>query len=229
MTRKRRRLLWLILVAILLLVAAVLLGLYVAVRHVPAFYRQAMAADQAKLEKGSDRMLQQAAAMQGALSRPGRWRVRITSEEINGWLAVDMARNHRRALPPALGDPRMSINPQTLKVACRFCGSIETVLSLTVEPKMSEPNVLAVRIVRARAGLLPLPLGQVLNRLSEAVQALQRQGLPLRLEWRQAGADPVAVLTLLPDEDADSIPSIDTLQLGDEEIDLAGTTKRRKS
>ena len=35
-----------------------------------------------------------------------------------------------------------------------------SVISLTIEPYVPEPNVLALRIVKARAGLLPMPLGQ---------------------------------------------------------------------
>ena len=149
----------------------VLLGLYLAARHEPAFYREAMEADRAVLEKGSDRMLRKTAALAKHPQKPGRWEIRITAEEINGWLAVDMPKNHPHALPPTLHDPRVVIDPNEITVACRFQqNGIDSVLSLTVQPYVDRSptvpnaNVVAVRIVGARAGLLPLPLDRVLER-----------------------------------------------------------------
>jgi hypothetical protein len=96
------------------------------------------------------------------------------------------------------------------------------VLSLTIEPYLPKPSVLALRIVSARAGLLPLPLGRVLSGLSLAARDVQ-----LRLEWRRAGGDPVAMLSL-PTGDGDRIVRIDTLRLGEGEIYVAGTTERQR-
>ena len=95
---RRFRLAFLIAGGLAVLVALVLLGLYLAARHEPAFYRQAMEIDNAVLEKASDRMLQQATALASAVKKEGRWEVLLTAQEINGWLAVDMVRNHPNAL-----------------------------------------------------------------------------------------------------------------------------------
>jgi hypothetical protein len=200
-----------------------LLGVYLAARHEPAFYHEALHIDRAVLEKGSDRMLQQTTALVSAVKKRGRWEALFTAEQINGWLAVDLVRNHPNALPPVLHDPRVAIDAKRITVACRFDhDGLSSVLSLTVEPYVPEPNVVALRIVRARAGLLPVPLGQVLDRLSEAARDMQ-----IHLEWRRAGGDPVAMFSLPPAAD-DRPVRIETLRLGKGEVYVGGTTQAAK-
>jgi hypothetical protein len=204
-------------------VVLVLLGIYLAARHEPKFYDEAMHIDRAVLEKGSDRMLQQTTALANAVKKRGSWEALFTAEQINGWLAVDLARNYPNTLPPMLHDPRVAIDAKRITVACRFDrDGFTSVLNLTVEPYVPEPNVVALRIVSARAGLLPVPLGQVLDRISEAARDLR-----VHLEWRRAGGDPVALFTLPPAADDRSM-RIETLRLGEGEIYVGGTTEAAK-
>lgn len=217
-----RRLLLFLLIAIGLVavIVLVLLGLYLAVQHEPAFYRDAMEADPEVLEKASDDMLRRTTALASALKKKAQWEALFTAGQINGWLAVDMVRNHPSTLPPALHDPRVTIDQKRITIACRFeQGGIDSVLSLTVEPSMPEPNVIALRIVKARAGLLPVPLAKVLDGVSQAAR-----GLGCHLEWRNTGGDPVAMLSF-PSADDERPVNIESLRLGDGEIYVNGTTR----
>ena len=218
------RLVLFVLGGLVVLLLVMLLAIYVAARHEPEFYRKALETKRDVLEKGSDRMLRKVAALESAMVKPGHWEIRFTADEINGWLAVDMAKNHPSALPPSLKNPRVAIGPKELSAACRFeQGDAVSVLSLTIQAYMSEPNVVALRIVRARAGLLPLPLGRVLEGLSQAARDMR-----FRLEWRRTGGDPVALLAPADDGDARWIVRIETVRLDEGEIYVAGTTKRAK-
>ena len=226
--RRRMRLLLLVLVVLGLtvLVLCLLLALYMAARHEPAFYRKALESDRAAMQPSSDRMLRKAAALESALRKPGRWEFRITADEINGWLAVDLIENHPGALPNTMQDPRVSIRPDVMTVACRYNqGGTKSVLSLTIQPYVSRsvdgPNTLAVRIEAVRAGLLPLPLEKVLDGLS-----LAARDMGLELDWRRSGSKPVAMIAM-PEMD-DLAVRIETLRLADGEIILAGITERRK-
>ena len=186
MSRKIRILLFLV-GGLLALLVVVLLGLYLGSQHVPAFYREALEADPIEQEQASDRMLQQSMALASALKKAGRWEAVFTAEEINGWLAVDMVKNHPGAVAPPLSDPRVAIDANAMTVACTIeQAGRSSVISLSVEPFMSEPNVLALRIVKARAGMLPLPLGEILDRISQAAHRRNctsnggsRAGIPL--------------------------------------------------
>jgi hypothetical protein len=198
-----------------------MLGLYAAARYEPPFYRKALETDPAELEKHSDRMLQQIAAISGMVKKKGHWEVLFTADQINGWLAVDRAKNHPRSLPPTMRDPRVVIESNQITFACRYeLNGIGSVLSLTIEPSfLPETNTLALRIVGARAGVLPAPLSPVLDRISEAARNMK-----LRLKWGRAGGDPVAMLPL-PSTGKDRSVSIETLRLEDGEIYVAGTTE----
>ncbi len=220
----KRAVLLLVACGLLLVLVIVIFSLYAASHYVPAFYRQAVAIDPRTQEDASHRMLQQATALDGAMKEKGDWKALFTADEINGWLAVDLVRNHPNALPPTLRNPRVSITRNQVTVACLAeSNHYWSVVSLTVEPYLPEPNVLALRIVRARAGLLPVPLRQVLDWLTQAAQNLQ-----LHLQWRQAGGDPVAMLSLPADRAADARRvQVQTLRLGEGKIYVAGTTLQR--
>ncbi len=212
----------LIVVVAAMLVSLALLGVILAVRHEPAFYRAAMELDSARLEKGSFRMVQQATALTSAVEKPGRWEALFTAEQINGWLAVDLIRNHPKALPAGWQDPRVTIDAGQVTLACRYQrGDYATVLNLTLKPSVPEPNVIALRILKVRAGLLPAPIQQVTDRLTKAAADM---GCPLR--WHTVGGDPVALITL--PAAANRPIRLETLRLGDGEIYVAGSTQAKK-
>lgn len=224
MARSKLRIaLWLFL-ALLLVAAIGVFALYTASQRVPEFYAEALKADPEVQREGSDEMLQQATALAGDVQRPGQWQALFTEEQINGWLAVDLPENHPDAVPPSLRDPRVAITPEGISMGCRFrYGRFESVVSLELEPYLPEPNVLAVRVAGVRAGAVPVPLGNILEKITRAAARLD---FPVR--WKQAEGDPVAEITIpSPPKEHDTLVRIETLRLGDGEIYLAGTTERR--
>lgn len=197
------------------------LGLYRAVRHTPEFYRQALAVDAAAQRLASDQMLQRATALASDVHKPGRWQAVFTAEQINGYLAVQLSKDHPGLLPPALRDPRIAITPRQVVLACHYQDArLSCVLSLTLEVYLADPNVIALRIRQARAGAIPLPLDDVLRQISRATERLA-----WRVDWRQAEGDPVAQIHLpLPRGKDGKTVQIDSLRLGEGEIYVAGRT-----
>jgi hypothetical protein len=198
------------------------LGLYLASRHVPAGYRKALEIDPATLAKGSDEMVRKTTALASQVKKGGKWQARFTAEEINGWFAVDMKKNHANLLPPEASDPRVTISPEQMTLFCRYQrGGAASVLSLAVDVYLAEPNVVALRIRRARAGALPLPLDEVLEQIKREAQRRQQP-----LQWQQAQGDPVAIVPLsLRDRDSGRVVRVETLELREGEIVVSGTTQ----
>ena len=209
---------------LLLAVAAGLLLLYRGAQQVPEEYRRAVDVKRAALQQGSDEMLRQAAALASDVKQEGQWQALFTAEQINGWLAVDLPENHPRTLPEDMSDPRVVIKPDSVVLFCRFRRkNLESVLSLTVEPYMAEANVLALRIRRVRAGLVPMPLENVLAAVSKAARKAE-----LPLQWRRADGDPVALVTIpQPRDEQNKVVEIESLRLGEGEVYLSGRTERR--
>ena len=206
---------------LLLLVGLGILGLYLASQHVPAAYRRALDADPNELVRASNETVRKALALSGA-AKHDKWHVRFTADEINGWLAVDMPKNHPDLLPADFSEPRVAITPQKMTLFCRYRrGKTTSALSLAVDVYVAEPDVLALRIRRARAGALPLPLGEVLDRISR--EARRRQ---FRLQWKQKQGDPVALvpLELRCDKD-DRVLRVEAVELRQDEVYVSGTTE----
>jgi len=221
--RKRLRIGILLGCGVLLVACGTLLVVWKMSQQVPEFYVQALEVDPAKQEEASDQMLERATALASDVRQEGRWKALFTAEQINGWLAVDMVKNHPDLLPRSVGDPRVAIEPDKVTVACRFQrGQIDTVLSLTADVYLSEPNVAALRIRKARAGMLPLPLEKVLERISEAANRLN-----LDIRRRQAEGDPVILISIPQRTEGGRLVRVESLRLGEGEIYLSGSTDRR--
>lgn len=212
-------------VAGLVAIGLIAIGLlYLASRKAPDFYKQALVADRKEAEKASDELLERATALASDLEKEGQWEASFSDAQINGWLAVDLERNHPEALPKSISDPRVAITTEALTLAAGFDrGEVKSVLSLTVGVYVPQPNVIALRIRKARAGLLPLPLDSVLQRVSEAASQLN-----LAVEWRQEEGDPVALVSFpAPRNNENKLVQVEELELGDGVVHLSGTTLRR--
>lgn len=206
----------------LLAVGGGLFGLYRASQHVPEFYAHALTENPKTVEDASDEMIEQAAALANEISQGSEWEAVFTAEQINGWLAVDMEQNYPDLLPSSLSDPRVAIQPDQMLIACRLeRRHLKSVVSMAADVYLAAPNVIALQIRRARAGLVPLPLDKVLDKISE-----KASDLDLEIQWRQAEGDPVVEISVPPprDEDDDAV-RIEALRLGEGKLYLSGSTE----
>jgi hypothetical protein len=209
---------------VLVLLAGAGIWFWLAVRHVPHFYVDALAVDPVEQQQASDKMVRRTAALSNDARKEGHWDAVFTADQINGWLAVDREQNHPQLIPNAFHDPRVAIHDGQLIVGCRYeSGQMDTVLSLTADVYLQSPNVLALRIQRARAGAVPLPLKDVTSQLVAACE-----NLGCKVELREVGADPLLLLTLpLPTNSAhDGTIRVETVELREAELHIAGQTVR---
>ncbi len=100
----------------------------------------------------------------------------------------------------------------------------QTVLSLSGQVYLTDkPNQVALRLHGVRAGWVPVPLDQLLQRVRDAAR---QNGVDL--VWSQQDGDPVAVfqvpakLERYPGRDI----HLETVELGPGELRLAGRTER---
>jgi hypothetical protein len=155
---------------------AVSVGLFVALviaaRCEPPYYRERMpvAAGDVALAR---RFVTDAAALQAAIARPGRWDAAFEEREINAWLATDLPANHARLLPAGLAEPRVRLAPGRLDLAIRVgAGVASAVLHLALKIRLRGENQLAVELEEARLGLLPLPRDAVLAEIGRRLGRL---------------------------------------------------------
>jgi hypothetical protein len=206
--------------------------LYRAGQHIPEFYREALAADPEKERTASHKIEQRAAALASNAQKEGDWHEVFTAEQINGWLAVklkpwlelELGKSSAEDTLAQIADPRVAITPGQFLLAFKYQnGFVGTVVSLTMDVRLDEPNVIALRVRKARAGSLPLPL----DRFMKEIEAAAGQS-GWRIQWREVQGDPEARISIPSFRTRNKQESrLEALQLNDGELYVAGTTRRR--
>lgn len=216
----------LIIVALFLLTAfagGALFLLYSASRHEPQFYQQALQIEPEQQREAGHELEKSVLDLHNTARTEGRWEAVFTEAQVNGWLAADLPEKFPHMLPVGTDQPRVSIDPQRIKIACRYQhGKINTVVSFDLSVNLTtEPNTLAVRVSQVRAGALPVPLKRFLAPITKA-----GADSDIALRWSQADGDPVALVTV-PHQHADYSHReiyLESVEMRDGEIRLAGRT-----
>ena len=180
-------------VAVALVAALTLLCAYLASRHSPKFYRQALAVSRETLVQDGQQFERAALHLHNQLQHEGRWQTSLTQDEINGWLATDLPGKFPQLLPPGISQPRVAIEDGVFRIAAHYeRDGVDTVLSFSGEAYLTaQPNELAVRLTAAQAGMLPLPLENFLREITELATSSD-----LLLRWTQVRGAPVALLRI---------------------------------
>ncbi|HTQ39580.1 MAG TPA: hypothetical protein VMJ32_11155 [Pirellulales bacterium] len=200
--------------------AVLMAAAYWACQQGPAFYQQVLAEGPASAKHASDALLHEAAALANNLRRAGQWHALFTADQINGWLAYDVLQNHPRLFPPSISEPRISIENNRAQIAFVWHKlGWAAIVSLEAEVYLRETNVVAVRICKARAGLLPLPLGGLVN---DFITAGQEVGL--QIDVAQIDGDPLLTITMpWADHSSDQfMQRLESLEVNEGEIYMAG-------
>jgi hypothetical protein len=203
-------------VVVTALVVAIFGGAYYALRQVRPFYEQALKIEPEVLERGSRELESRATALYSDAQRSGEWQALFTAEQINGWLATQLAENMGNKLPANIRDPRVAIARDVITLGFRTSsGGVETVASVDASVSLTETGAIAIRFISVRAGALPLPVLQLADELAKACQDLN---LPVR--WTRQDGKPVAIVEIQSDESL----CVDAIQLNDGELYVAGHT-----
>jgi hypothetical protein len=205
------------------LIVGLIGGAYYASRQVRPFYKQALAIEPEVLERGSRELESRATALYSDARQEGQWHALFTAEQINGWLATQLANNDDKRLPKNFRDPRVAIAPDVLTLGfSTTSGGVDTIITVDASVFLTADGAVAVRLLSVRAGALPLPVMQLADELANACKKLN---LPVR--WTQQDGEPVALVELHSEASSDSHEfRIDTIELGESELYVSGHTKR---
>jgi uncharacterized protein YpmS len=192
MARKKRIAAIALIVSATALATVVVGSVYVAMGRVQPFYTEALQLDPARLETASRELESRATALFSESRQVGTWRAAFTADQINGWLALQLAEVYADALPEEISDPRVAIEDDHLTLGFRTRrGGVDTVVSADASVMLTEEGNIALRLLSVQAGALPLPVMQVADDVSHACQEL---GLPVR--WTQVEGQPVAIIDI---------------------------------
>lgn len=177
-----------------LLVGMTVFGIYQASQSVPQFYQEALTLKPAEADRAGEELERHVLSLQNELQdRQPDWQLRVTDQQINGWLSSDLHEKFPELLPKDVENPRIQFDDGNASIACRLkVGQISVVLSILLQAYLTDqPNEIAIQVEHVRAGKLPVPLHNLLDQIAAA--ALD-SGVVVR--WSQHNGDPVALIRL---------------------------------
>lgn len=120
------------------------------------------------------------------------WSQEFEQDQVNSWIAEDLQRQFADVIPSGVTEPRVQFSDGWIDIAFRYRkDEVSGVVSARVRAWAPEPNKLAIEIRSIRAGLVPLPLDQVLDEISKRTDMGR-----LRVERKLSGGADVLLVHL---------------------------------
>jgi hypothetical protein len=207
--QQKNRMFW-VFGLLLFLVADGVLALTVMVKHEPNFYRQGQLAPSPERKDLADtflrNFLQMMANIKGSVED---WGCDATEAQLNSFFEEAFVQQGEAESLRKLGicSPRVALDGEHIRMAFRYGkGWFSTVISYELKiwlvPK--EANVVAVQILSARAGAVPISCQSIVHQLTEVareqnyrVTLYRHEGTPVAVIRLQEQANPVHTLSLL--------------------------------
>lgn len=214
-------------------VAAVLGGLallapvaaWLALTYEPGYYRAMvpLALSPEQIDKRSRRFVAQSLQLHNDICNEPTWEAVFSDEEVNAWLADDLVTHFADQLPPEVSEPRILFESGRVVLAFRLDrGLLSPVVTVVARPRIPADNTVELTLEKIRAGILPVPADQVLDRLIERGQAYG-----VDADWRKVDGYPVMRLRYTPSLSREDV-RLDDVDVRSGQIRLAGRSDRAR-
>jgi hypothetical protein len=170
------------------LVAGLAAAAWWGLAYVPGFYVEAGRIDPARRREVARAFVAQGLQLRNDIVNESRWQASFTADEVNAWMAEDLMKLFADLVPPGVRDPRFAFEPDRLTLAFQLDqGPFRSVVWVVARIDVPEPNEVAIRIEKIRAGVLPISPETLVKQLGN--HALARG---LDLKWEHDGPELVA-------------------------------------
>lgn len=219
----RRRKTILFSLAAFLIVVGAAGSLLWALLRVPEFYADANAGVPEEPEArqlAAKSLVQETTNLVNNLKHSDEWSANFKQTEINSWFIEELFQEkYKDVVPQGVSDPRLSIEKNVLQLGFRFQkNGWSGIVSLRLKPWIQAENQLAIEIETIRAGIVPVPLEDVLHDLTgQLVEA------GWDVTWSHANGHDVAIINLNKNK-ADS-PVLESLAVVEGEVHIRGRKK----
>lgn len=191
--------------------------------HQPAFYRAALMKELSPQERGqrADEFVKATLQLVNELRYEEQWSQVFSEAAINAWLAEELPVKYAEWLPEGIAAPRLKLEQDGAWIAFQARrGAWSGVISSRLKAWVASPNELAIEIQSLSAGLIPIPVDDLLGSL---VDSMNDRGW--RIAWKQSTRGDVLVVSL---DDADSSekkgegPVLEAVEILSGELRIAG-------
>jgi hypothetical protein len=213
-----------------------LAALYAMIRHVPAYYRDAVLPAGKERQRQAAKFASDFAQFYQDLTYARQWDAHFREQAINSFFAeqlnqsglgnqilstADQSADRRTpfTLPEGLSDPRLLVRPDGFRLGLRYrWGPLAAILSIDMRVWLaaSELNVVALELQGLHVGALPISAQSLLERISEKAR---ENGI--EVTWYRYHGNPVALLRFQADQELPTY-RLDHIALKDHEIGVWG-------
>jgi hypothetical protein len=222
--RKSRTRLLTIGISLVAVLAAVPALIWLSLTHEPSFYREMVSRPGAQREAKAKHFVSQSLQLRNDIHNEPEWEAIFTDQEVNAWLAEDLVTHFADQLPPQVHEPRVMFEMDRVTLAFELDkGPVRTVIWVVARPRVPDVNVLELTFEKIRAGVLPVPADQALDRITQHARA---RGLDVSWKHNDEGL-PVATLRYTPNDRRDDV-KLERLEIRKGEMRLAGKSDRQR-
>lgn len=182
-------------VCVILLALAVLYCVSEA-QKVPEFYAAVLEHDNEISKVEGDKFERNLALLNNAFRRVTPWKLKFTQDEVNGWLSSDLDEKFGDLVPKEISDPRVVFTEHDVRIAFKYeKKGMKGIVVATCDIFCTEnENEFAIKLLEVRSGVVKLPIGPWLERITEGFQFAG-----IDVSWSDEDNKPVALIQM-PDQ-----------------------------
>jgi hypothetical protein len=221
MRKTNRRLLWSgIIVGTLTALPA---GVWLCLTYQPSYYRKIVLQTRAQREGQARKFVAQSLQLRNDICNEPAWEAVFTDQEVNAWLAEDLVTHFADQLPPEVNEPRVIFELDHIILAFQLRqGGVHSVITVVARTRVPEGNTVELTLEKIRAGILPVPADNVLDRIIEYGRS---RGIDV--EWTRRDGYPVVLIRYTPNLDRDDV-QLEEVQIRAGQMRLAGRSDRTR-
>lgn len=192
MRKIKRR--WIILGLVVAALVVVPTSLWVLLTYQPEFYRNVAAIPPERRHVEAQKFVAQSLQLRNDIVNEATWEAVFTDEQVNSWLEEDLVEHFADQIPAGVHEPRVVFELDRVHLGFQLDqGPLRSVVSVVARVRVPGENELALTIEKIRAGVVPIPADQLLDRITETARS---HGLEVR--WERDGDLPVALVKYTP-------------------------------
>src|SRR5262245_43371563 len=221
MRKKTKRLVWVGL--ILAIVVATPAGVWLSLPSQPSYYRAMVLQSREQREGKARKFVAQGLQLRNDICNEPNWEAVFSDQEVNAWLAEDLVTHFADHLPPEVDEPRVLFEMDRIILAFQLRQrGVQSVITVVARPTVPEGNTVELTLEKIRAGILPVPADNVLDRI---IEHARHRGVNVQLKRRDGY--PVVVMKYTPNLNREDV-LLEELEIRTGQVRLAGRSDRTK-
>jgi hypothetical protein len=203
--------------------ASIPLGVWFSLTYEPYYYRAMVGLSREQRAGRAKKFVAQSLQLRNDICNEPNWEAVFTDQEVNAWLAEDLVTHFADRLPPEVHEPRMLFEPDRIILAFQLQqGGVQSIITVVARPRVPGGNTIELTLEKIRAGILPVPADNILDRI---IEYARRHGIDA--EWARKDGYPVVLMRYTPHIEREDV-RLEELQIRDHQIRLAGRSDLAK-